>query len=267
MEYLVNTSGEVSRFHNKTYAVKANSEQEAQEIARNKFQKEFDGINIDTEAQSYVRTKRAIVACILMGIAVVISFFSYKYTEFILFFIPNEKVFSMFPNMLSTIYAIVFYSVYVIRFKGIERSIGSTLDTMFTILSVLLLASVFSLILNADSLKLFWVIPLPSPNMVLIITIIASLLGVKLVSVGCMAFIAITAVSNVEIASKAMDVWGVVYVLCSFVGILLYISVEPAIIEAGPQIKRDFTNTFKAVKTEFSGAKSEAKTIIDKMSK
>lgn len=259
----MHTRGEVSKFHNKTYVVKAGSEQEAQEIARKSFEREFDCINISTETKSYTRTKRAIFACIFMFIAVVISFGTF---ESKIFFGLIEKKFYIGPSMRSCIMAIAFYCIYVIRFKGIKRSVGSAFDIVFTILSVLLLSSVFQLIL-ADDVKLFGLIPLPGSYTVLIITIAASLLGVKLVSAGCMIFIALAAISNIEIAEKAMAVAGVIYVMCSFVGILLYVSVEPAIIEGIPQIKNSFATAFKIAKNDFSDAKNEAKTIIDKIPK
>lgn len=266
MEYLVNTSGKVSKFHSKAYVVKANSEQEAQEIAKQNFKKEFDCIKINTKTQSCTRTKRAIVACILMVTAIIISLFDYPYVDKFLFFFSKTENFSMAPQMTSCILAIIFYAIYIIRFKGIERTVGSRIDIAFTVISVLLLSSVFQLILGAETLKLLWIIPLPSSYIVLVITIIASLLGVKLVSAGCMAFIAITAVSNLSVASVAMGFWGVVYVMCAFVGILLYLSVEPAVLESFSQIKESFSKTFNKVKNDFEEAKDEAKTIVDKVS-
>lgn len=266
-QYLVHTSGEVSKFHNKAYVIKATSEQEAQEIAKQSFKQEFDCIKFNAEVQSYARTKRAVAACILMLIAIVISLFDYNYESKVLFLIPKIVEFSIAPQMTSCIFAIIFYAIYVIRFKGIERTIGTYIDIAFTVISVLLLSSVFQLILGTEDLKLFWFIPLPNSYTVLVITIIASLFGIKLVSAGCMAFIAITAVSNLSVANEAMECWGVIYVICAFIGILLYLSVEPAILESLPELKNSFSNTFRIVKKDFSEAKNEAKTIINNIPK
>ena len=262
MEFLVHTSGEVSSFHNKTYVVKARSEEEAQKIAKQNFKNEFDCKKIHTEARSYARTGRAIAAAALMLIAIVISFFDYPYEDTILFFISTERTFSFAPSMQSCIFAIIFYISYVIRFKGILRSVSTFTDVAFCVLSVLLLSSVFELILTTDNLKFLWLIRLPDPYIVLVITIITSLFGVKLLSALSMAFIAITAVSNILVANEAMKFVGVIYVLCAFVGILLYLSIEPAVLEAFPMIQSSFSRMFRRTKKDFSDARSEADAII-----
>ena len=66
-----------------------------------------------------------------------------------------------------------------------------------------------------------------------------------------MAFIALVAVSNILVANEAMKIWGVVYVLSAFMGILLYLSIEPAVLESFPKIRKSFSNMFKATKKEF----------------
>ena len=263
----MHTSGKVSKFHNKTYLVKATSKKEAQEIAKQSFQKEFNCNRIDAETQSYARTKCAIAACILMSVAILISFFNYPYEDKFLFFFSREKIFSFAPDMISTLYAIVFYLIYAVRFKGIKRTIETPIDIAFAVLSILLLSSVFQLILRTKELKILGFVELPDSQKVLIITILASLLGVKLVSAICMVFIAFTTVSNLSAANEAMEFWGVIYVMCAFFGIILSLSVEPAILEAVPQIKNSFANTFKNAEKDFLEAKSEAKTLIDKLPK
>lgn len=267
MEYLVHTSGKVSKFHNKTYLVKATSKQEAQEIAKQSFQKEFNCNEIDAETQSYARTKCATVACILMFIAIVISLLDYPYEENFLFFFHKQEVFSFAPDMVSTLYAIIFYSIFAIRFKGIKRTVETPIDIAFATLSILLLSSLFQLILNTENFKILGFVEAPDPQKVLIITFFSSLFGIKLVSAGCMVFVAFLAVSNFSAANQAMEFWGVIYVMCAFFGIIFSLSVEPAILEAIPQIKNSFANTFKNAERDFLEAKREAKTVIDKIPK
>lgn len=267
MEYLVHTSGRISNFQDKAYVVKASSEQEAKKIAKENFEREFDCIEINAEAKSYKRTKRAIMACVLMLVAVVISLFTFKSQERILFFFSKSVEFSIAPRMDSCVFAVIFYAVYAIRFKGIERTVGTHIDIVLTVITILLLSSVFQLILSTDNLKLFWFIDCPKPGVVLAITIIASLFGIKLMSACCMAFIAITAVSNLSNASNAMGIWGIIYVMCAFIGFLIYLSIEPSILEAFSEIKNSFSNQFKVAKNDFYVAKTETNAIVNKVIK
>lgn len=261
MEFLVHTSGEVYDIQNKTYVIKASSESQAVEIAKQNFKKEFNCTQINTETQSLKRTKRTFAAGILMFVAIVISLFTYTYKDTFLFF-SIEREFSFAPSMQSCILAIIFYASYVIRFKGIARTVATTTDIIFCVLSILLLSSVFELILTTDNLNLLGFIPLPDSLIILIFTIIFSLLGIKLLSVLCMIFIALTAVSNISIANEAMGFLGVIYILCSFMGLLLYLSIEPTVLEALPKIQKSFSGIFKSVKKDFSDARNEADSIV-----
>ena len=176
MEYLVHTSGEVAQFHNKAYVVKASSEQEAQEIAKKNFGKEFNCVKINAEAQSYTRTRRSIAACILMLIAIVIACFPFDPGWW-----SKPKTF-LRPDMYSCVWAIVFYCVYVIRFKGIQRTVETPIDIIMCLFVVVLLSTFFKMLLHGPEV---FGIEIFSPNKFLIIACFASLLGIKIVSVGC----------------------------------------------------------------------------------
>ena len=267
-EYLVHTSGEISTYQNKAYAIRAESQQEAEATARRSFEREFDCISIETQAQSYTRTKRAVAACILMLAAILLSLGNYSYIKDGGWFRKDTVItVALKPEMTSTLFAIVFYSIFVIRFKGIRRVTETKIDIAFTVLSVLLFSTMFRLILGGENLNLFGLIKLPDPKVAILIAIFASLLGVKLVSVGCMFFVAFAALSNLMNADKAMGLWGVAYIMCSFLGILLCLSVEPAVLEALPQIKNSFVRMGGAAKKELADAKGQTKAIADKLSK
>lgn len=45
MKYLVNAKGEITKLHNEVYVVSADSEEEAQKIATNRFKEEHNSLN------------------------------------------------------------------------------------------------------------------------------------------------------------------------------------------------------------------------------
>lgn len=264
MEYLVHTGGEVTTFQNKSYVINAKSEADALEIAKENFGSEFNCEEFSVLTQTYTRKKRAVFACILMIIAIIIACIPFDSGWWIF----KTKQTFLKPNLESCLWAIGFYSIFVIRFKGIKRTVATPLDIVMCVLTVLLLSTLFSMLLDAPSVLGLEVI---SPVMLLVIACIGSLLGVKLVSAICLSLVIIIAVSNISLASNAMDLWGVVYAMCSFVGVLLYLSVEPSVLEALPQVKKSFSKTLKTVKNDFVEAGEEGKvltkTIMDKLPK
>ena len=255
MRYLVHTSGQVAEPHSKAYVVKAGSAEEAAEVARQNFQQEFGCENVEAAVQKNPITKRAIAALVLMLIAILISLKDFQIEKGIWIWKKTEE-FLITPDMRSCIFAIFFYAIYIVRFKGVKRTLETPMDIAFTVLSIFLLSSVFQLLFKGG-FKLFGFIQIPwlAPDKLFVIVVIASLLGVKLVSAICLALIMLAAFCNISTANEAMGTWGVVYVMCAFMGILFYLSVEPAVLEAFPQIRGSFVKTAKTVQNDFSGAK------------
>lgn len=252
MQYLVHTSGEVINRHDKAYVIKAQSKEEAQEIARNNFAEEFYIVDENISVKSSKRTYRAICAYILMMIPIALSFIDWK--------VGHDTV-SMRPDYISCLYAILFYAAFIVRFKGIQRTIGSWIDIVFSVLIVLLLSSFIQTILVRKTISFLWIKEISiNTNVVLPVVIILSWLGLKLVSAVCMVGIGVLAIFNIAALSNAMgSVYGPAYIICAFMGIIFYLSIEPAVMEAFPYLKKSVGHGVSYVRNDFVEARNSAK--------
>nr|WP_317283959.1 hypothetical protein [uncultured Sellimonas sp.] len=252
MQYLVHTSGEVINRRDRVYAIQATSKEEAQEFARNKFVEEFDIVNEKIYIKASKRTSRAICSYIFMMIPIILSFINWK--------VKHDTV-SIQPDFLSCVYAVLLYVAFVVRFKGIQRTTDSVIDIIFAVLMVLLLSSFIKAMLVTKTLSILGLKEISiNTNIIFPVAIVLSWLGLKLVSAVCMASIGILALFNVASLSTAMgSVWGPVYVLCAFIGIILYLSVEPALVEAFPNWKHSVGYGVNHVKNDFVEAEKSAK--------
>ena len=267
MQYLVHTCGEVTQTQSKAYVVDAKSEEEAQRKAQENFSNDYDVVsNRVVYSQMYDRTKNIYIACILMFIAVALSFHKFDGvpTFWNNLFHTNPGKISIAPNIPSCLCAIGFYASYIIRFKGIDKVVSSWINAVLCVFSVLLIASFFQMILTADKLKFLGIIPLDflDPMVLIVCGIILSWIGVKLVSVVLFGLVAVMGVSNIIQISDAMKGWGVVYIMCAFIGILLWLSAEPCMIEAIPKFKNDLAKGYLRAKSDCLDASQDIQKIV-----
>ncbi len=259
MEYIIKVCGEVIDNQYKAYAIKANSESEAKMIAKQNFQEEFaTNGNIMVVEKPFIRKKRAIYAIVTMIIPILLSFINWKH---------NHSTISISPDLISTIFGVAIYSAFFIRFKGIRRTVESKYDIIFAILMTILLSSFIKILLCKQEFSIlrFFHFSIDT-NVVLVVAVILSWLGLKLVSVGCMGVVIVLALGNITSLNAAMgSLWGTVFVITSFLGILLYASVEPAFADAKKYFYHFTKKGINYLSNDISGAKEQAIKIKDKI--
>ena len=260
MQYLVQVSGDVSNKQNKTYVVNSDSIENAQIIATQNFCDEFDINGEAVYVKPHKRTVKAITAFVFMLIPILLSLISWK---------NGHDTISISPDYISCLYGVLFYAAFIVRFKGIQRTVNSWIDILFCVFSVLLLSSFVKTILVTKTISLLGITEITiSTNVVLPVAIILSWLGLKIVSLTCMAGVSIIALFNITALNEAMGmICGPLYVICSFVGIMLYLSVEPAFVESLSHFKMAATKGLNYISNDVSQAKSKAINIKSTISK
>lgn len=250
MQYLVKTIGEVLDQQSKAYVVQASSKDEAQKIAQKKFEEDFYNVAGEVRTSSYPRNKLAYFSFLLMGCAIFLSIIGWK---------TGHDTILIRPNLSSCLYAVLIYSVFVVRIKGVQRALDTGIDIVYCILNVLLLSSFIRIIILDREVNFLGLFDIPIDTTYLIIfAVLFSWLGLKLISVLCMGLVCVLAICNINILTDAMgDIWGTVYVLSSFLGVLIYLRNEPAIYEIEKNTKKISIEALNYLKQDFNLAKSE----------
>ena len=152
------------------------------------------------------------------------------------------------------------YAAFVVRFKGIQRTVSSWIDILFCVFTVLLLSTFVKTILVTKTISLLGLTDITiSTNVVLPVAIVLSWLGLKIVSLVCMGGVAIIALFNITALNTAMGtVFGPLYIICSFVGIMMYLSVEPAFVETLLQVRNVASRGLHRLSGDVSHAKTKA---------
>lgn len=254
MQFLIHAKGNTLDVRNKAYIIDANSETEANEIAITSFADEFGVFAESIQTQSFKRTKKSVVACVFMLIPILLSLINWK---------NGHDTYFIGPSLISCLYSVALYAAFIVRFKGIHRTVGSWIDIVFCVLMILLLSTFIQAILEGKTINLFGITKFTiDPKIILPIAIILSWLGLKLVSILCIASVGVLSLFNIKALSGAMGmIWGPLYVISSFVGIMLYLSVEPVMLETVAHFKKSIIRAMDYTKNDFIQAKSSVKNL------
>lgn len=250
MEYLVRVSGNVSSNQNKTYVVSSDTQENAQNLATQKFCDDFDVSEDTVLVIPQKRTTKAIVAFVFMLIPILLSMISWK---------DGHNTVSIAPDYISCLYSVCIYSAFILRFKGVQRTVISWIDILFCVLSILLLSSFIQTILVTAPIKFLGSV---NTKILLLVAITLSWLGLKIVSLACIAAVIIFALFKIAALNTAMGmICGPLYIICSFVGILAYLSVEPAFIDSLSHFKSAAIKGLNYLSFDISQAKNRVENI------
>lgn len=250
MQYLVKATGEVIDRQSKAYIVEASSKEEAQLIAKDNFEEDFFNVAGKISAKSYPRNRLAYLSFALIGFAIFLSIIGWK---------TGHDTILIRPDLKSCLYAVFIYAAFVVRIKGIQRIFDSWIDVVYCVLNILLLSSFIRIVIFNSEVNFLGLFDIPIDSSYLIFfAVLLSWLGLKLISVLCIGLVCILALGNINVLNEAMDsLWGTAYVLCSFLGILIYLRNEPTIYEIGQNTKRASTVAINYLRKDLSKAKSD----------
>ena len=217
-QYVVSTSGKILDSRKKEYLVYARSPEEAELLARRTFADEYCLVNplVETSAKRRMSWK-VICAYLTLAVPVLLSFVDWK--------IGHDTI-SIAPTLRSTLLAVILYSAFVMRFKGLRR-IFYVIDLIFLVLVVLLLSSFVSILIIEYEIPLFGF--RIDSYVILIGAAVLAWLGVRLISSFTFLTVFLLAMVNMSRLSQSMgNIWGPVYILFSFIGLCMYLACEPA---------------------------------------
>lgn len=260
MQYLVSVCGEISDKQNKTYVINTDSVDKAEKIALQNFRKEFSVNSCGILSTPYERTKKAILSFALMIVPIILSLINWKY---------GHNTISIAPDYISCLYAILIYGAFIVRFKGVKRTVSSYIDVLFCVFVILLLSTFIRTLMVTKTIAFPGLDSITvNTGIVIPVIVVLSWLGLKIVSLTLMIFVALVALFNVISLNEAMgNFWGSVYIICATLGLMLYLSVEPAFEESMVAIKMLSVNGLKYINKDMIEAKNRVVSISSDISK
>lgn len=260
-KFLVRTSGEVTQqaHQEHTYIIKASSKDEAMKLGQEIFSQDYDTTTeLRSTAEKFHYNSLSISAILLLGVAIFLSFLDWHTST-------SLQPASFSPDLKSMSVSLVFYLSFAIRFKEIFRKSHSFVDYVLMGMVVTIFANLINIVLVNKELQLFfWTIPFDSVQFIFL-AILLSWIGLPIISVGCYILVAIFSLSNLTFLSEAMGLFGWLYALLVFWGLLLYARIEKNFFEINNTEQVLFNKGIGYFNSTFQGAKTQSRTIQHKV--
>ena len=256
-QFLVHAGGAVATEQDKTYVVNAPSgtAEEAQQIASEMFAEEFKCVG-EVYTGKVIKRNGTLWLILFMTVAILLSFVGWK---------NGHSTVSIRPDLISMMYAVCIYLAYIVRVKGILKVLESIREIVVCALVLMLFASFIQILLGTNEFKIFGTTLFSfDSKMLLLIALLLSWLGVKFLSVASLGIVAVCALAKLSIVNEAMGVWGIVYVLSGFIGIILYLKTEPQVVAALPSYRKSLKAQMSCLKNDISEAGREGLEIKNK---
>jgi len=191
------------------YYIRAANEEKAQERAASLYRDKNPYAEITS-----VTKKRQLDALtiVLMFIPCLLSFIPW--------YGSGTSIFSIQPTMFSLLIAIGLYSAVIIRVKGLHNSFNNASQTVLSLLTILFCASFLNMFIGEAQFKFLWFDITISGNVILAIAFLFSWLGISSVAGFVWIVLFIWAVTRIIKIDNAMGIWGLMYILSAFLGIV-----------------------------------------------
>lgn len=198
------------------YYIRGKNADEAQKLAMAIYRKVFPrALNINVSKKSRMN----IAAIIFLSIACFLSFIPWYL---------GNITFILKPSMFSTMLAVGLYSAVIIRLKGFQNSFNNAADTVLSLLTILFCASFLNFFIGDVNIQILWFNLFISGKLILAVAFLLSWLGVSFIVNIVWIVLFVLAAARILLGDAAMGIWGIVYVLSAFLGIIFQLKQQSA---------------------------------------
>ena len=210
-------------------------------------------------------------AIFFLTISAVLGYVEYSYTDTIFYVAEIEKKLSLEPTLITTLFSFIYIMTMTIRVKSEiifckeNRTVGYYIsEWILLVLSVLVTAMFFSIFTNScesDVLSFADINGITGKHL-LLAAVMFSFVGARSLAGFIWIAVIFVGISNAIDADKAMGIFGVIFAICSILGLSLQF-IRLYADQFGAMIKSDFMGA----RTIISGDVAEAKNVAGAIAK
>ena len=196
------------------YHLPAESKEKAILAAKEKFGNEYPN-SIEVKAKV---NKQSIASIIFLMFPIFLSFIPWYF--------PGGSELSLKPTLIPMLFSVAIYSSVIIRIKGLKNSFNAIFEVIGNSLTIVFIASFISLLAGDANIKILsFTLPI-SGKPLLIFAAMLSWLGMPKIAKFVWIALFVLAAFRILAADAAMGIWGMVYVLFGFLGIVFQLKQE-----------------------------------------
>ncbi len=231
MKYIVKARGSVIQKKSIAYAIEADSREEAEQKAKEKFNKAYEVSDNQLTVSGTSVNILSYVSLAALAIAVLIALIGFK-AEGIL----KDKVIR--PDLRSCLYGLGMYLVLLFKMKGIKTAFRSWIDIVLGILMSLVLGSLLQIMIAKVPFSGFFNLIKVDIRLVVLIIALIGMMGSSLLSLICLLIIAgLMTWSISHLTPVLMNFKGILYLACALTGTIAYLASIPVLYQAFMNLK------------------------------
>lgn len=235
MKYIVKTQGKIYTYKHKAYSIEAESPEEAERIASEKFNKQYAVADNELKTSVSSVKYRTYIAIAFLSAAVLLALIGFKSPQMV----GSQTI---RPDLKSCIYGVIIYLLMLFKMKGLTNTFRNWMDLVLAVLMSLVIGSLLQiLVAKVPFANVFSLIKLDVRIVVLILAVIG-MLGSGLLSLICLGvFVLLMIYSISHLGPVMMNFRGILYLVCTVIGITAYITSLPSFYQGFMDIRSLFT--------------------------
>lgn len=251
MKFIVNTKGKVYDYKQVAYSVNAETKEEAERIALERFNDEYVVADGDLSAKASDVNIRVIVALAALSVACILAFIGFRTGT-----AKNAAV--VRPDLTSLLYGAGVYLILMFKFKGVKNffsikeiseSFKDWKEIALSLLMVVLIASFIQLLFGQMQVGFkFLSFNLDLRLLALGLALIAYF-GSGLLSLICLVLLCLMSKISLSGLSTAFgSVQGILFLTASFIGVTAFISSKSSLYQGILNLKALISNPEKKLR-------------------
>lgn len=201
------------------------------------------------------------VAALFMIISVALSFGTYKYTTGGFFgHFKSTKEITLAPTLITTMIAILIYSAIIIR--NFKKYYSDIPKLAISIINILFLAGFLSVFFT-DKATIFGL----DTRAILVAGVLLSWLGIRTISGYIWILLVLLGTARMSDVDKAMAGWGVIYILCAYLSIIVQVVFCKMFETDFETFKEDLFGIKENANKDVKAASEQAKSAAEAVSK
>lgn len=253
MKYIVKTKGKVYDYKQIAYAVEAESREEAEQAARERFCADYIPADEVIEASASGVKIGTMAALVTLAAAAVLAFIGFKTGT-------TRSASVIRPDLMSLVYGAGVYLILFIKFKGFKNLLNmkwwaevlkSWENIVLAVLMIILIASLIQLMFSQMKVGFSFLSFHMDMRVLALVLAAVAYFGSGILSLICLLlFLLLSKMSLSGLAAVLGNIRGFLYLGCALIGVITYMSTQPALYQSIMNVKAKISDPAKKLRKE-----------------
>ncbi len=235
MKYIVKTKGKVYDYKQIAYSINADSKEEAERIAQERFRKDYTVADNELSASASGVNISVLISLAALAVACVISFIGFRAGT-----AKNAAVIR--PDFMSLLYGAGIYLILLCKFTGFKKMISPGFwkgmfsdwkEPVLALLLIIVIGSFIQLLFSQMQVGFKFLNFHADVRVLALILALVAYFGSGILSLICLGLLLLLSKASLSTMAAALgNVKGLIFLACAAAGIITYVSSQPGLYQS-----------------------------------